>query len=279
MDPYINNFKQTGKSICIYSYNSRGFAEEKQDLCKILMSSTGCTYPILCNQENFLLQANGYKIKKCLPGAHIIFKEAFKSSHDNGRPKNGMFIAIPAAIKEFVTDISPNHWRVQAVIVHTESNKIMIINSYFPTDSRVSEFDSSELLTVLSTIQDLLSRDDFNSVIWTGDINADFCRRTNFTKCIESFIDKNNFANSWEKFPIDFTHIQENNGKSFTSILDHFMWSENINNTVIDAGVLHLLNNFSDHSPIYCHFPITEINEVPSKSMNYIPKPSWANAW
>ena len=278
MNPYTNNFKQTGKSICIYSYNTRGFAQEKQDLCKILMSSTGCTYPILCNQENFVLRGNGYKIKKCLPGAHIIIKEAIKCTHDNGRPKNGMFIAIPAEIKEFVTDISPNHWRVQAVIVHTESNKVMIINSYFPTDSRVSDFDSSELLTVLSTIQDLLSRNDFNSVVWTGDINADFCRKTSFTKCIESFINKNNFTNSWNKFPIDFTHIQENNGKSFTSILDHFMWSENINDTVIDAGVLHLVNNFSDHSPIYCQIPITEINELPCKSMHYIPKPSWTNA-
>ena len=69
------------------------------------MSSSGCTYPILCNQENFLLRANGYKIKKFLAGAHVIVKGAVKSSYDNGRPKNGMFIAVPAEIKEFVTDI------------------------------------------------------------------------------------------------------------------------------------------------------------------------------
>ena len=73
-------------------------------------------YPIPCNQENFLLQGNGYKIKQCLPNARIIFKKATKDNMGGGRPKNGMFIAVPDEIKELVTDISPNHWRIQAVI-------------------------------------------------------------------------------------------------------------------------------------------------------------------
>ncbi len=278
MNPYTSNSKTTGKSICIYSYNSRGFAQEKQDLCKILMCSTGSTYPMLCNQENFVLRGNGYKIKKCLPGAHVIIKEAIKSSHNNGRPKNGMFIAMPAELKEFVTDISPKHWRIQAVIVHTEDNNIMIINTYFPTDPKVDDFDSSDLLTTLSTIQDLTSRNDYNSIIWTGDINADFKRKTVFTKYIESFIEENNFFCSWNKFPIDFTHVQENNGKSFTSILDHFLWSENISDIVTDAGVLHLVNNFSDHSPVFCQISIVDFKNLPIKAVNYIPKPSWTNA-
>ena len=49
--------------ICIFSYNSRGFGNEKQDICKILMTKTEEYYPILCNQENFLLQGNSYLIK------------------------------------------------------------------------------------------------------------------------------------------------------------------------------------------------------------------------
>ena len=42
--------------ICIYSYNSRDLTEEKQDICKILFVETEKYYPILCNQENFLLK-------------------------------------------------------------------------------------------------------------------------------------------------------------------------------------------------------------------------------
>ena len=276
MDTYTTS--KTGKSLCIYSYNSRGFAQEKQDLCKIMMSTSGNTYPILCNQENFLLRSNGYKIKKCLPKAHVIFKKAEKDTHDNGRPKNGMFIAVPTEIKEFIKDISPNNWRVQAVLVHAKDNTILIINTYFPTDPKTQEFDTSELMITLSTIQELLSRDDFNSVIWAGDINAEFSRKTQFTKCVESFIDDNNFKTSWANFPIDFTHVQELNGKSYTSIIDHFMWSENLDETVTDAGVLHLVNNFSDHCPIYCQLPITELNKIPDKPINFVKKPSWSNA-
>ena len=107
MIPCNSNLTQPGNSICIYSYNSRGFAQEKQDLCNILMKNSGSSYSILCNQENFLLQGNSYKINQCLKDAHVIFKSAIKNSHDNGRPKNGMFIAVPLEMKEYVLDVSP----------------------------------------------------------------------------------------------------------------------------------------------------------------------------
>ena len=100
-----------------------------------------------CNQQNFLLRSNGYKIKQCLPGAHVVFKEAVKDTHDDGRPKNGLFVAVPAVMKEYVEDISPNHWRVQAVLVRTTESSIIIINTYFPTDPKSTDFDSSDQRT------------------------------------------------------------------------------------------------------------------------------------
>ena len=126
-------YNQDKDSICIFSYNSRGFTEEKQDICKILFVQTEKCYPILCNQENFLLKGNNFKVTQCLPNARIIFKEAIKDSLD-GRPKGGMFVAIPQEIKELALDVSPPHWRVQAVILSTATNKVLTINSYLPTD-------------------------------------------------------------------------------------------------------------------------------------------------
>ena len=64
-----------------------------------------------------------------------------------GRPKNGMFVAIPLEIKELVIDVSPTHWRIQAIILSTPSNKVLIINSYFLTDSRGNEFDTTDLFS------------------------------------------------------------------------------------------------------------------------------------
>ena len=73
-------YNQGKDSICIYPYNSRGFSEDKQNVCKILFVDTERYYPILCNQGNFLLKGNNYKIKQCLPNARVIFKEAIKDS-------------------------------------------------------------------------------------------------------------------------------------------------------------------------------------------------------
>ena len=111
-------YNQGKDSICIYSYNSRGFTEDKQDVCKILFVETEKYYPILCNQENFLMKGNNYKVTKCLPNDWVIFKEAIKDSFE-GRPKNGMFLAIPLEIKELVHNVSPTHWRAQAIILST----------------------------------------------------------------------------------------------------------------------------------------------------------------
>ena len=99
----------TSKNICLYSCNSRGFGDGNQDICKILTTKNDSYLPIVCNQENFLLRNNGYKVKQCLPGFHIYLKSAVMDSM-HGRPRNGMFIAVPLEIKENVKDVSPNHW-------------------------------------------------------------------------------------------------------------------------------------------------------------------------
>ena len=124
---------------------------DKQQLCKILMLNSETYFPILCNQENFLLYGNRFKVKQCLPHARIIFKKAVKELNE-GRPKNGMFIAIPGEIKKCVKDVSPNHWRVQAVILKMKKRKLLLINTYFPTDPKLKVFHTEELLTTLAAI-------------------------------------------------------------------------------------------------------------------------------
>ena len=75
----------------------------------------------------------------------------------HGRLKNGMFIAVPKEIKENVKDTSPNHWRMQAVIVHTLECDILVINSYFSTDPKTQNVDAADLLSTLGTINEVLN--------------------------------------------------------------------------------------------------------------------------
>jgi endonuclease/exonuclease/phosphatase family metal-dependent hydrolase len=264
-------------SLCIFSYNSRGFTDEKQDIIKLLFVDTDEYYPIVCNQENFLLKGNRYKIKQCLPNSKIIFKPAIKEAFE-GRPKHGMFIAIPQELKESAVDVSPHHERIQAVMLSLPT-KVLIINSYFPTDPKVTDFDTTELMSTLEAIQRVLTDNDFHSVIWCGDINADFLRNTTFTKIVDDYVRDSQFVKAWSKFSVDYTHIYERDERTYTSTIDHVFWNEGSTEHVKEANVIHLPGNLSDHSPVYCKLETGKMKlgkEV--KHIKKNPIPNWKRA-
>ena len=155
----------------------------------------------------------------------------------------------------------------------------MIINTYFPTDQRVNEFDTADLFSTLSAINSVLMENEYDSVIWGGDINADFVRDTVFTSNIIQFVEEKSFEKSWDKYPIDFTHVFEREKQMYTSTLDQFFWSAGISCNVVAADVLHLPNNTSDHCPIYC---IVDIKTMPPKkrvlTKQQQSNPSWKRA-
>jgi hypothetical protein len=76
------------------------------------MLLSGNRIPVLCNQENFLLRENNFKVRQALPNCHIVFKGARKNQLNTGRPANGMFIAIPDKFNGCVRDVSPENWRL-----------------------------------------------------------------------------------------------------------------------------------------------------------------------
>ena len=135
------------KNVAVVSYNSRGFSYQKQEFCKALTSVAviGDNLPMLCNQENFLLAANVYKINQTFQNYHCFINPAIKTSHDKGRGKNGMFIAIPNIIKNLVEDVSPGFWRIQAVIIKFPSSSTLLINTYCPVDPKDNS-DNADLI-------------------------------------------------------------------------------------------------------------------------------------
>ena len=167
-----------------------------------------------------------------------------------------MFIAIPECFKDNVRDVSPKSNRLQSIIIRSGSVKILLLNTYFPTDPRRDDFDESELLLLLADIARVFEENSFNHVIWTGDINADFRRNSRFLDIVDDFVSTNGLEKSWEEFPVDFTHTTERDGTTHTSIIDHFFWNSEFGGSVMDAGVIHLPENMSDHCPVYCKFKL-----------------------
>ena len=68
------------------------------------------------------------------------------------------------------------------------------------------------------------------------------------------------------------------NGVAHVCTIDHFFWNEAMNDLVEDAGVLHLVDNQSDHCPIYCVLNTAGFETVSQKQKISPPKPSWKKA-
>ena len=122
---------------------------------------------------------------------------------------------------------------------------------------------------------------DFTCICWGGDINSDFIRNTGFVQSVDRYIGELNLVKSWDKFNIDFTHVHEAGGQTFVSKIDHFFWNQGFSDNVSDAGVLHLVDNMSDHEVIYCVADTDGFEEVSlqkGEAKTTGSKPSWSRA-
>jgi hypothetical protein len=114
---------------------------------------------------------------------------------------------------------------------------------------------------------------------WLGDINTDFIRRSGHANYVKDFVDERHFIKAWDSYHIDFTHYQETGNGTHTSTVDHIFWNEDCHESIIDAGVVHIPENISDHCPIYCIVDIGQIKtEAKSDPIRSAPKPSWKKA-
>ena len=64
---------------------------------------------------------------------------------------------------------------------------------------------------------------------------------------------------SCSKFDVDFTHVSVRNDVTFVHTLDHFLWGDGTEDAIDDAGVIHLVENESDHSPIFCNYVMPKV--------------------
>ena len=245
-----NDFEK--RKLRIYSYNSRGFDMIKQQVCRELMNLDVKTDSIICNQENFVLKGNAYTIRQALPEHKIFIKEAKKEGLE-GRPVNGMFIAIPDKLKTKARDVSPDNDRLQGVILDIDGENMLIVNAYFPADPKTKTYSQDEdLEIVLASIENMMQTYGCNKVVVTGDMNSDKKRKNGRVTRLTNFFSDNNLVSAWDGFDIDYTHEFERDGTTYTSTLDYFAWNMELGKNVTAAGVMHLVSNTSDHHPIYC---------------------------
>ena len=201
--------KDVTRNICIHSFNSRGFDKIKQSVCLEISSLEQSKINIICNQENFVLEGNGYLIRQALPDYHIFIKPAKKDKLD-GRPVNGMFLALPSYLRNKAKDVSPLNERMQGITLETDSGRLLLINVYFPSDPKTKNYLlDDEVEDLLATIENAIEVNHCESVVIIGDMNMDFARGNGRVARIEQFLSRNSIVAAWKRYPVDYTHELE----------------------------------------------------------------------
>ena len=105
---FINEYTIDITNLKLISWNSRGFSEIKSKFISEYMTSE----TVLCNQENFMLRQNAFKLSSPSSATHLVFvKPAIK---ENG----GLFTAVPISLRNYFHDISPNNWREKKKVLY-----------------------------------------------------------------------------------------------------------------------------------------------------------------
>lgn len=269
-------------SIKLLSYNSRGFNKFKGEFLNTLSSSLDID--IICSQEHLRLRENVGSVQKELKSYNSTFVPAVKSniSISSGRPSGGLGLLWKHSLDNLINIIRhPNSNRVHAI---TFDSKFLIVNTYFPVDPKVDNFDDFELLKTLEDINWYLSTFPNLALIIAGDINCDFSRNTRFVNIIREFMMRNSLMTVWSTYPVDFTYSfsqTRNQNEIFSySCIDHFLVRCNDIQMVIDAQVLHTADNLSDHEPIYlqCKTDHVIIEMTQHTTTNTDSRPSWRKA-
>ena len=60
---------------------------------------------------------------------------------------------------------------------------------------------------------------------------------------------------------VNLPNPSELNDTLRVSTIDHFFWNSTPNDFIMEAGVLHLPDNLSDHSPVFCKIKTQIINK------------------
>jgi hypothetical protein len=165
----------------------------------------------------------------------------------HGRPYGGCAVLWRDKLNQYIIpyNFKSVSQRVCGCILSTESETILLLCVYFPTDS-YNENCTANLDIVLGDIEYAIENAQCNQLIIGGDINCDFIRRTPFVNKIQMFLKSLNLNTIWNTFPTDFTHVHTDNVS--TSIIDHFLVSANIH--VVNASTVHHIDNVSRHSAI-----------------------------
>ena len=262
----------SNKHLCISSYNSTGYGlGAKQSMETLLLFSD-----ILCIQEHFLLDSkskkhsNTNKMRVDFGDNFDMFivpasKDASKVSR--GRGSGGLSILWKKSLTKYVSKVSSRNTRLQGAKFSFPGCDILVINGYFPCDVQTDNFDDTELIKTLQDMRAMIVSSDCQNVLFSGDLNCHFQRSNKFTKIIENVLNDIPLKIMWQECyrnnsiqDVDYTYCFMTDVNASFLTIDHFQLNEKLLESVIEAGVIHITTNLSNHSPIFCKIEVSKLD-------------------
>ena len=257
-------------------YNSTGLNTIKADWIRNLYKVTDCNF--ISIQEHFKKNKNTDKFFKDQFPEHIsyVIPGHREQNQDSGRPKGGIAQMIDKKLNVKTDRVATSSFRIQAQILNFPASRVLWLNTYFPTDPGLANFDEEELLELLGEIENLMDKTDFDDILWNGDLNFDKSRNTAFVNTMTRFLSRIGLESAWDYFPVDHTHVHTD--FKTTSTLDHFIMNKRLLALIDDCGVVHLGDNPSRHSPIILKLKVGDIPVKSEERVKRQKKPAWYKA-
>ena len=94
------------------------------------------------------------------------------SQVSKGRGKGGLATMWDKAFTKYASQIKCSSFRLQATRFNFPSGSLLILNTYFPCDPRVNNFNEEELLSLLAEMKNVMYKQAcmYNMVV--GDLNS-----------------------------------------------------------------------------------------------------------
>ena len=144
-------------NVTFLSYNSTGMNTIKSRWIRDLIKVTDSSYVQI--QEHFKTTQNTDKFfTDQFPDYNgFVIPGHREKNQDKGRAKGGLAQLSKSKLDVKKNRVQSSNFRIQAQVLHFPKINILWINSYFPTDPQLINYDETDLQIILSDIENIMA--------------------------------------------------------------------------------------------------------------------------
>ena len=230
-------------NLSVASYNCQGLGANRMHYIKGIVDN----HTFVLIQEHWLLDTQLHKFETEIPG---VCSHSISGINDNellsGRPYGGCSILWNNNFTGTVKPVAFKSKRLCGVVIETTDVRLCLCNVYMPTDTVNDQANLAEFNMILQEIINMSQVLDISNIVIGGDFNTDFTRtRSLHTASLSQFMQAESFSSWLYNYSdiVDFTFESKINFA--TSLIDHFILTQNLLSSVIDGGSIMCLTKWT----------------------------------